>query len=149
MPIFCGREKSLRSWAEALDAWRSLLGDGGFVCGLHLGLWCGQLLDLHWLSRRSLFFLRVRDLALLTGSKATGVATMGAGPNLARGAREAASWFAWGYRLALLLQEERAPSRPILPPARPESPSLIHPPAVFSKLPIAREQRSLAGPQRR
>ncbi len=48
--------KSPRSWAEAFDVWRSLLGDAGFGCGLHLGLWCGRFLDLHWLSERGLFF---------------------------------------------------------------------------------------------
>src|SRR6266481_7801566 len=53
---FWWKRKSLRSWAEAFAVWRSLLGDGGFGCGLHLGLWCGRLLDLHWLSDRSLFF---------------------------------------------------------------------------------------------
>ena len=53
---FSAEGKSLRSWAEAFAVWRSLLGDGGFGCGLHLGLCCGRLLDLHWLSDRSLFF---------------------------------------------------------------------------------------------
>ena len=53
---FRWKGKSLRSWAEAFDVWRSLLGDAGFGCGLHLGLWCGRLLDLHWLSGRGLFF---------------------------------------------------------------------------------------------
>jgi hypothetical protein len=53
---FGGRGKSLRSWAEAFAVWRSLLGYGGFGCGLHLGLWCGRILDLHWLSKRGLFF---------------------------------------------------------------------------------------------
>jgi hypothetical protein len=28
---------------EAFAVWRSLLGDGGFGCGLHLRLWCGRL----------------------------------------------------------------------------------------------------------
>ena len=33
MPVFGGREKALRSWAEAFDVRRSLLGDEGFGCG--------------------------------------------------------------------------------------------------------------------
>jgi hypothetical protein len=41
---------------EASEVLRSLLGDAGFGCGLHLGLWCGRLLDLHWLNGRGLFF---------------------------------------------------------------------------------------------
>src|SRR6266849_4384185 len=53
---FWWKGKSLRSWAKAFDVWRSLLGDAGFGCRLHLGLWCGRFLDLHWLSKRGLFF---------------------------------------------------------------------------------------------
>src|SRR6266851_4745736 len=53
---FWRKGKSLRSWAEAFDVLGSLLGDAGFGCGLHLGLWRGRLLDLHWLSERGLFF---------------------------------------------------------------------------------------------
>src|SRR5882724_2359912 len=53
---FWQKGKSLRSWAEAFEFWWSLLGDGGFGCGLHLGLWCRRFLDLHWLSKRGLFF---------------------------------------------------------------------------------------------
>src|SRR6266851_1666255 len=45
----------------------SLLGDGGFRCGLHLGLWCGRLLDLHWLSERGLFFFATGCCCLCCG----------------------------------------------------------------------------------
>lgn len=55
--IYIGQKgKSLRSWAEAFGICRSLLGDAGFGCGLHLRLWCGRFLDLQWLSERGLFF---------------------------------------------------------------------------------------------
>jgi hypothetical protein len=45
---------------EASEVLRSLLGDAGFGCGLHVGLWCGRFLDLHRLSRRNLFFFAGR-----------------------------------------------------------------------------------------
>src|SRR6266404_1708225 len=53
---FGRREKASARGRRLLSFGGAYSGMGGFGCGLHLGLWCRRFLDLHWLSKRGLFF---------------------------------------------------------------------------------------------